>query len=184
MTNWVDIADKTRLRAAARDLRRLLRETVVAAKANENILAALHEIALVLIAGGAPAPASARRRVDSILRRRLQIDFCEWIRFDAQTPSAVRRAAPGGVRPLIAARAPPPFLTAKTEKAKSFCALSLFRAQGSRVRRGVLILTARHENAFSNVARADLLRRLAEMLAAADGSPRARRRALSGGDGV
>ena len=182
MTNWVDIADKTRLRATARDLRRLLRETVVAAKANENILAALHEIALVLIAGDAPA--SARRRIDSILRRRLQIDFCEWIRFDAQTPSAVRRAAPGGVRPLIAARASPPFLSAKTEKAKSFCALSLFRAPGSRVRRGVLILTARHENAFSNVARADLLRRLAEMLAAADGSPRARRRALSGGDGV
>ena len=182
MTNWVDIADKTRLRAAARDLRRLLRETVVAAKANENILAALHEIALVLIAGDTPA--SARRRIDSILRRRLQIDFCEWIRFDAQTPRAERRAAPGGVRPLIAARAPPPFLTAKTEKAKSFCALSLFRAPGSRVRRGVLILTARHENAFSNVARADLLRRLAEMLAAAAGSPRARRRALSGGDGV
>ena len=100
MTNWVDIADKTRLRAAARDLRRLLRETVVAAKANENILAALHEIALVLIAGDAPA--SARRRVDLILRR-----ACRSIFANGFASMRKRRPPSAAPRPAASARSSP-----------------------------------------------------------------------------
>ena len=100
MTNWVDIADKTRLRAAARDLRRLLRETVVAAKANENILAALHEIALVLIAGDAPRPRAAA----SI---RFCAAACKSIFANGFASMRKRRAPRAAPRPAAFARSSP-----------------------------------------------------------------------------
>ena len=143
-------------RKNARRLAVELAEIEAVARRNDSILLALHQVSLVLIG----RPDGWRGRVETLLRRRLGVAFCEVCPLtDSTVRGRVDKLPARGRATETAIEGLPCW-----EGAVSYFYLPV-RQEGRAV--GVLALAAKRRGAFPAAAARDFIHRLGELVAAA-----------------